>query len=84
MLSKEEIKIFLGEVFSEIVPETYFTDAGTEEIFAQAEQNGYYDFEDHGKFRMSLLKKQNTTDEGEVFIIISWVSQAMLGNGSGE
>lgn len=67
VLSKEEIKIFLGEVFSEIVPETYFTDAETEEIFAQAEQNGYYDFEDHGKFRMSLLKKQNTTDEGEVF-----------------
>lgn len=67
LLSKDEIKTFFEEIFSQIVPETYFTDAEAEKVLALAEQNDFYDFEEHGKFQMTLWKKADVTDEGDYF-----------------
>ena len=63
VLSEEKMKIFLEKIFPQIVPETYFTESEIETVITLASQELYYDFAEHGKFRMTLQKESDPTEE---------------------
>lgn len=58
VLSKEEMELFFQEIFSQIIPETYLTEEEIERTFDRT-QDGFYRFDAHGKFQMTLWKKKS-------------------------
>ena len=54
---KKKWSCFSGD-FSQIIPETYLTEEEIERTFDRT-QDGFYRFDAHGKFQMTLWKKKS-------------------------